>query len=90
MNVVSDCHLTFENLNSVCYCNYREAKLHGSKRLPDALPDCPQIATVQSNSNGTRISIIVEQVWQRSNGYIYSKDIRYCVSMPKVLTGILL
>ena len=44
------------------WSNHREAKLHSSKILPEALPESSQIATVQCNSNGSRVSIIVEQV----------------------------
>ena len=42
--------------------NHREAKLHSSKILPEALPESSQIATVQCNGDGSRVSIVVEQV----------------------------
>lgn len=53
-----DCNIKLPYMHGL----HREAKLHGSKILPEALPENSQIATVQCNSNGGRVSIIVEQV----------------------------
>lgn len=56
------------NVNASLYIHvhglkHREARLHGSKILPEALPESSQIAIVQCNGDGTRVGIIVEQVW---------------------------
>ena len=56
--VIHDCNIKLPYMHGL----HREAKLHGSKILPEALPESSQIATVQCNSNGGRVSIIVEQV----------------------------